>query len=257
MDQILKPGEVSDVPGKNLTEKLAWLKVNARSNKEYFVKVGANERIDNVFLEYDNRTNIKINMSGGSVTSKYEFTVADGVMLTLSNVALNSNWPGIIVGFGGILVMETGSRIAGWVFTVGTIIMNGGTISGSAFGGWVSVGVGGSFFMNGGVISGNTDSGVRVEGGTFTMNGGVISGNKASYGGGVYLDGGTFRIVNGTIYGSNEADTSLRNTASSGAALYRGAGTAQHGTFIEKKWVSSGDLSTTNNTIKVVDGDLE
>jgi hypothetical protein len=140
--------------------------------------------------------------------------------------------------------------------------------------------------MLGGTISGNEASstgpdnrsyggGVYVSGSSggnssFTMLGGTISGNGASStgsgyyisssGGGVWSSG-TFRIVNGTIYGNTESTTSLRNTASStgsanGAALY---GTAQRGTFsipgdITSTWNSAGTLSTTDDTINVVNG---
>jgi hypothetical protein len=86
-----------------------------------------------------------------------------------------------------------------------------------------------------------------------------INGCQAS-GGWVYLDSGTFRLVTGTIYGSNEADTSLKNTATDGAALFKGTnGTAQRGTFSGTggAWVSSGDLATTNDTIRVVEGELQ
>jgi len=90
------------------------------------------------------------------------------------------------------------------------------------------------------------------------MSGGEISGNIASYsGGGVYMSSnstGTFRIVNGTIYGLNEG--ALSNTANGGAALYV-YGTAERGTFIGSTWVSSGTLSTTNNTITVTNGALQ
>jgi hypothetical protein len=108
--------------------------------------------------------------------------------------------------------------------------------------------------MESGEISGNTSSsggGVYVAGGTFTMNGGEISGNT---GGGVYVGSGTFRIVTGTIYGSNEADTSLRNIANTGAALYR-YGTTEFGTFSGSTWNSNGTLGTTNDTIRVVNGE--
>jgi hypothetical protein len=94
------------------------------------------------------------------------------------------------------------------------------------------------------------------------MKGGEISGNTASRdGGGVHVSSGTFLIVTGTIYGSEEAvETTLRNTASWGAALYNNyyyGGTAQHGTFIDGEWESRGNLDTTNNTIKVKDGVLQ
>jgi hypothetical protein len=83
--------------------------------------------------------------------------------------------------------------------------------------------------------------------------------NTASSGGGVYLYSGTFRIVTGTIYGSNEAVTILKNTATtSGAALFKRAGyTAQRGTFSGEDWNSSGDLVTTEDTIRVVEGNLQ
>jgi predicted outer membrane repeat protein len=125
----------------------------------------------------------------------------------------------------------------------------------------------GTFIMSGGEISDNTayegnGGGVYVaEGGNFTMRGGTISGNTAtSQGGGVYVaEKGTFRIVIGTIYGSDEANTSLKNNAGeerAGAALYN-AGTAQRGTFSGNSWSSSGNLNTTDNTIRVMNGALQ
>jgi len=98
-----------------------------------------------------------------------------------------------------------------------------------------------------------------VNGGTFDSHSEEkISGNSASDGGGVYVDSnGVFRIVTGTMYGSNASPTTLRNTAGSGAALYKNGGTAQCGTFNGETWVSNGDLSTTNNTINVVNGELQ
>jgi uncharacterized repeat protein (TIGR02543 family) len=155
----------------------------------------------------------------------------------------------------------------------GSFIMNGGQISGNKVtegylsledGGGVYVGY--DFTMNGGTISGNTaknmGGGVCVGsyGATFTMNGGTISANTASSGGGVSASyEGTFRITNGTIYGSNAAVANLRNTANSGAALYviGSSSTAQRGTFSGSTWNSLGNLSTTNNTIRVVNGVLQ
>jgi hypothetical protein len=121
--------------------------------------------------------------------------------------------------------------------------------------------VGGTFIMYGGKISGNNSysaGGVYIRGGSFTMEGGEISGNTSSNaGGGVYVGySGTFRMVTGTIYGSNEADASLRNTASSGAALSSN-GTAEYGTFSESTWNSNGTLNSTDDTIRVVNGVLQ
>jgi hypothetical protein len=85
--------------------------------------------------------------------------------------------------------------------------------------------------MNDGTIRNNTSSsyygvgysyggGVCIEdiGGTLTMKGGTISNNTSSYGGGVYVNtGGIFtKQLGSVIYGSNESDSDLRNTATSG-----------------------------------------
>jgi hypothetical protein len=82
-------------------------------------------------------------------------------------------------------------------------------------------------------------------------------------GGGVY-NRGTFRIVTGTIYGSNENDISLKNYTKSGHPvsgetlfIHENTIQAEYGTFNGDEWVSSGDLSTTNDTVRVVDGILQ
>jgi uncharacterized repeat protein (TIGR02543 family) len=157
----------------------------------------------------------------------------------------------------------------------GTFTMNGGKISGntgnSGNGGGVCV-YGDTFTMNGGTISGNTASdnggGVYVYGDTslsiISMKGGEISGNTARYGGGVYGGAGVYclgivNIATGTIYGSGEAE-SLKNTATSGgAALYLSdRSEASYGTFDSNNyWRSNGDLSSTSNTIRVVNGVLQ
>ena len=177
----------------------------------------------------------------------------------------------------------------------GTFSMSGGEISGnSAYsGGGISV-TGGTFTMSGGEILGNSVSsdggGVSIFGtGTFTMSGGKISGNSASSnGGGVYVSnsriftmsggeisgnssassgGGVFVYINcefimsgGVIYGNNSA-AGLQNTAINGASLYL----YKYGSYITKAeygilngdtFIKSGDLGTTDTTIRVVNGNL-
>ena len=160
----------------------------------------------------------------------------------------------------------------GGVFLMdGTFTMNNGEISGNTAsndhdcGGGVYVS-NGTFTMSGGEISGNTASysggGVDVYRGSFTMNGGEISGNIASgyygYGGGVDIGEGTFYIINGTIYGSNEAMVSLRNIADIGAGLHISSYViAQCGRFSGSEWISLDNLTTTDDTIKVVNGVLQ
>ena len=168
----------------------------------------------------------------------------------------------------GTITGNAGTGSGGGVSLMyGTFIMYGGEISGNtaSMGGGVNM-YEASFTMYGGKISDNTASGnnspdgggVRVLGRTFTMYGGEISGNTATgSGGGVYVHDTytTFRIVSGTIYGSNEGE--LSNTATNGVALYVNSGTAQRGTFSGETWNSSGTLSTTNDTISVVNGVLQ
>jgi predicted small secreted protein len=182
---------------------------------------------------------------------------------------------------------EVGNGGGVWVYPLGIFTMNGGEISGNSAGsgGGVYVGQYGIFTMNSGKISGNTygskittgdgsgpNSGSSYHGygggvsnyGTFIMNGGEISNNTYNYynslgfclggsGGGV-LNSGTFRITNGTIYGSNAADD-LKNTAGAGAAL--SGVSAQYGTFSGDTWISDGNLSATNDTIRVINRELK
>jgi hypothetical protein len=107
-----------------------------------------------------------------------------------------------------------------------------------------------------------------VNGATFTMTGGEISGNRSGYygyGGGVYvLDSSysIFRIVTGTIYGNNAgalSNTFYNNSSvGNGAALYKNnSGTAERGTLNGTTWTSTGSLTTTHNTIRVVNGVLQ
>jgi len=66
----------------------------------------------------------------------------------------------------------------------------------------------------------------------------------------------------GVIYGNNVA-VNLRNTSLNGAALYRkqlpyssSLAIAQYGTFNGNTFNKSGDLTTTNTTIRIVNGSL-
>ncbi|MDR0495670.1 MAG: MBG domain-containing protein [Treponema sp.] len=236
-------------------------------------------------------------MSGGEISGNTSSSngagggvyILSGGTFTISSGEISGNTAkyggGVYIDSGGTFTMNGGeisgntAGYGGGVYVNGslyggvplgvTFTMNGGEISGNtatSYGGGVYIQEGGTFTMGGGEISGNTASrggGVDTVGGVFTMNGGEISGNTASRGGGVYLESfnvngvvfGTFRIVTGTIYGADETIAALRNTADEGA-VFRG-GTAQYGTFSGETWNSNGTLSSTNNTIKVVDGVLQ
>jgi hypothetical protein len=198
-------------------------------------------------------------MNGGEISGN---TADDG-----GGVAVNGE--GFFLMNGGEITGNTAALGGGGVaMNGGSFAMKGGKISGNTTagdGGGVYV-YDGFFSMNGGEISGNTaddGGGVYVYDGFFSMNGGEISGNTASdKGGGVYVDENSrLYMVTGTIYGSN-ADVSLRNTASSGSALYVGGDQwwdwgAEYGTFSDDEWESNGDLESTEDTIRVLNGKLQ
>jgi len=75
-------------------------------------------------------------------------------------------------------------------------------------------------------------------------------------GGGVYIiEDGIFYISGGTIYGNNDSDKS--NIASIGSSLYNYISKVQYGVFNGSTFTKNGDLDTTNNTIRVVNGVLQ
>jgi len=221
-------------------------------------------------------------------------TVGSGVTAILdSNITLTSGSSAyaslVKVESGGTLIMNAGSKISGNKYW----FIDSTSYSTSTYGGGVHI-AGGTFTMNGGEITDNEafyGLGVYVGSGAFTMNGGKITGNKSDdgHGGGVYVNSGAvftmtggeisgngtrdnssyevrrgggvftsgiFRMSGGVIYGSN-ASASLQNKATTGAALYRGSGTAQYGTFNGATFVSAGNLNTSENTIRVVNGNLQ
>ena len=69
-----------------------------------------------------------------------------------------------------------------------------------------------------------------------------------------------FRISGGIIYGNEEINGLKRNFASSSASLFVNSSSSicQYGTFnVSNNWVSSGNLSSSNNTIRVENGVLK
>jgi len=173
----------------------------------------------------------KVTGSGGTGGGVYvygggKFNMLNSACLVIENAATGSG--------GGVYVGNTNSEFN---MSAGSIVDNT-----AIRGGGVYAYFGGTFSMTGGEVLGNTATGAATFGG----------------GGGVYLDQATFRISDGTVYGT-DAIQNLQNKATSGtgAALGMGEiGTAQHGTFNGGSWNSNDSLTTTNNTIKVANGEL-
>jgi hypothetical protein len=207
---------------------------------------------------------------GGVCVGEGTFVMNNGKIFgNTSNVGGGMFNNGTFTMNGGEISGNNVNSDGGGVASGGTFTMNGGKISGNnsdVAGGGVEIY--GTFTMNGGEISGNTarwGGGVFENYGTFTMNGGEISGNTAEGGGGVSVYGyddrhATFRMVTGTVYGSDTSAGVKKNTATNGeeaALAIHIYGTAQCGTFNGAAWNSVGTLSTTNNTIRVVNGVLQ
>jgi len=218
------------------------------NNISVMYMTGANAKLELRDGVISGNTNNNNGSGGGVYVSNGTFIMSGGEIS--DNTASNGN--------GGGVYMDSNGN--------GSFCMSGGVINNNSAlgsyngGGGVSVS-GDGFTMLGGEISGNTSyygGGVCVNSNeTFTMSGGEIFGNTASSGGGGVYSFGIFRIVTGTVYGSNESIVSLRNTANNGAALYA-SGTAERGSFsgTDGAWVSAESLTTTNNTIKVENGQI-
>ncbi|MDR1324417.1 MAG: hypothetical protein LBK00_00085 [Treponema sp.] len=185
-------------------------------------------------------------------------SVASGGTLSMSGGTISSNTVSGSSGKGGGVYIDGGTfeMSGGTISNNKTPSSTGGSTSG---GGGVFITNGGTFTMTGGAISNNSayydcggvfvhsgtfemsgsaiisgnsaryGGGVLVGGGTFTMSDGVVSGNSGStYGGGVYAHGGTFTMTGGVIYGSEE-EAGKKNTAGTGAAIYKNGGTSTFG----------------------------
>jgi hypothetical protein len=222
-------------PGLSLADSLAWIKSNAVDGGVYTITIKNDEPIAPQELYYTGVNNVNITLVGETTertvslnSSGSLFTIGSGVTLTLvNNVSLqgrDNNTASLVRVNGGMLVMESGSKISGnnntssggggvFVTSSGTFTMNGGAISENStpdYGGGVYVYESGTFTLNGGTISRNNASyggGVEVFG-TFTLSGGTISRNNASSsGGGVDVDGsGTFTMSDGTISGNTASE---------------------------------------------------
>ena len=214
--------------------------------------------------------NNAVSSSGGGVEVSSGTFIMEGGKIC-NNAA--GSVGGVLLGGGGTFTMKNGEISGntgnGVFLSSGTFIMKNGEISGNTAtkesGGGVSVNRSCIFIMEGGKISNNTTSnlggGVYTYGGVFTMKNGEISGNTATnVGGGVYVADhwdntpGKFQMVSGIIYGNTESDPTLRNNTIRGAALYKDTyGVAQYGTF-SGTFSSLGNLTTTDNTIKYLNG---
>jgi hypothetical protein len=231
--------------------------------------------------------------SGGGIINNGIITIENG--LISGNNALHGggilNWETITIE-NGIISGNNAISDGGGIANAGSLIMRKGTISNNTAndgggvyntknftiyggeitantaardaGGVLNLDVNTILNMEGGIISGNTagrnGGGVSIIFSSFNMRGGLIFNNRAStFGGGVVNYSGTFRISDGIIYGTDAAEG---NTAVLAQALFNtfvtdhNLGVSQYGKFNGSNFTPNGELSSTDNTIEVIDGEL-
>jgi len=225
-----------------------------------------------------NNSSSWLNSSGGEGGGVYlaggTFTMHDGEIVgnksTGNGAGIYNN--GNFIMHGGVILDNIASQpgtstpgVGGGVYNIGIFTMHNGEISGNS-----SIGDGSgvyvqdqTFTMYNGKISSNNSNrnggGVYInQYGTFIMHNGEISGNGSNQNGGGVYAGGNFQIITGNIFGSG-TNLEIRNTAASGAALFLSGDTSsvEHGIFNEDTWIKNGNLSTTNNTVRVLNGYLQ
>jgi len=220
------------VPGSTLAARLSWLGTHAQAGGNYIVMVNDNESLTPAQAALPSgRDNITIILRAGAGAMRTIslsangnlFTVAGGLTLVLEgNLTLNGrvgNHRALVeVMNRGTLLMHEGARIIGNANSSTSLATEGG--------------------------------GVRVNsGGVFNMQGGEVSGNGSARDGGGVFNNGTFRISKGLIQGN----AATRD----GAALFNN-GTAQRGSFgTGGAFSPAGNLSTSDGTIRVANGELQ
>lgn len=181
------------------------------------------------------------------------------------------NGGGLYVGKSSTLNYEGKRNLSGFIassngggiYNIGTLNINGGTISANKAVSGGGVYSDGSFKMNGGTISDNEASnGGGIYGysnGSLTVNDGSISGNKATSngGGGIYLDGCYLDFENGSvtgntssnygggIYVTNSAEVMFINGSISGNSAKFGGGI-----YIDSGLFTLGGGTVSGNTAK-------
>ena len=262
-------------PGSTLVQQLAWIANQAGDGVVYDIVINNDAYIQPTTVSTMGR-NITVNIHSTSSTdiktlyldnTGAMFTISNNITLELKNIKLVgrslNTFALVDVSQGGNLIIESGAVITQnssnrpitseyvsqsggvYVFGGGTLIMNGGSITGNTT---LSCGGGvnnhGTFTMNGGIISNNTclyQGGGVANYGIFTMRGGVISGNKQVTGGGgggwIFGGGGVFS-GNNTLCTFTKTNTPGSNTS---GVIYGAVGPADMVNTVVNRTNGGGD----------------
>ena len=194
-----------------LSDKFAWLNVNAQSGGNYVLELYGNSSLGSmsnyaVNLSYKDKSDITITLKGiegKQIISTYQkggiFLIGSGVTLILDeNIQLQG-----VSGGSSIDKLTSVVRIN----SGGTFIMNDGSgISGNVSyqdGGGVYISNGGTFLMNGGIIEKNYCFQIQDQALVMSTSGRANTFSETPRrGGGVYVSvGGTFTKTGGIITG--------------------------------------------------------
>ena len=242
---------------------------NSRFGGGVYVSSGASFTMqDNASVFNNSATN------GGGVYASGAIIMQDRAQVHGNNAADNGGGlyiTGTLTMLGNASVARNVAHFGGGVFNRGTVTMQGNT---SIYGNNAVDGGGastvGAFTMQDSASINNNDAtshfsstyggGVFIgRNAVFTMRGNTtVYGNTANQGGGgVSINDGVFRIAGGLVYGS-EASARYRNRARVGEALFLSSGLAGFGTFdAGGSWIGGGNISTRDDTIRVVNGELQ
>jgi len=230
---LIRPSTAS-VNGTGFIDLAAALAyVASRPNDEHIVTITANQTLQPTTISrYStnmSHRNVTIRSGTGSHTIQLDNTNGSmfnvsGATIILENVILrgrNDNNASLVqLNESGNLIMRNGSAVEG---------NNGGTNAGG-------VGLFGTSRLtmhDGSIIRGNTSN---------------------SSGGGVNLGSSTLHMAGGLITGTDFEHIAERNQAPTNAALSTTGSNAHFGTFAGDTFTPIGDITSTDNTIEVVDG---
>ncbi|MCL2186015.1 MAG: hypothetical protein FWB86_09220 [Treponema sp.] len=247
---------------KSLSFKINIIDSIAENDIKYTILIFNDEEIDPSVLSYNKKITILLK-SENIIKPPTIRLKRNGSMFTVgANVHL-------ILDNGIILIGRNNTDSLIKINSGGTFTVNNGEISGnitSHNGGGIYVDAGGFFFLRGGKISNNISNqhggGIYVNNdGQFSMINGEISANisRNGYGGGVYT-AGIFMMGGGVIYGGNAA-SNFRNIAGSGSFALHSTGNSKYGTIygteIGDIFKSNGSITNSENTLRVVNGNLQ
>ena len=210
---IVIGGEGKDAAAKNITLDLNGNDIDL--NPGWELALNPDPEKGTSAPEYYEETNGsgKVNSTDTSLNQDDVIHVAEDSKLTLEDTGATWEDPSSDPSSSVTPIPEyVGGRVTGGTYHAGinnegTLVMNGGEISGNTYDSAGGVKNRGNFEMNGGVIRNNVTA--VSNSGDFTMNGGQISENVGTRGTVLFSSNGRFLMNGGRIAGNKSAEPAL------------------------------------------------